>query len=199
MSITAHTLPPCRGKVAEGRGVGGSVHIFVGACAFLWSTLPLPSAALPPGEPRLQIGVCCCALKKCFHCEPVRLSGVAIPWLNGTRLRFPSKSAAPNFTGTFRYNSPQSKGFATPLKRTGLAMTWNVKAKRQTPIQVIGLVSALQNVCSKHQFYDQLTKPDSLNTNLSNCWVNPLSTFEIIPISISPIIQISQYFWTMFT
>ena len=123
MSITAHTLPPCRGKVAEGRGVGGSVHIFVGACAFLWSTLPLPSAALPPGEPRLQIGVCWCALKKCFHCEPVRLSGVAIPWLNGTRLRFPSKSAAPNFTGTFRYISPLSKGIATPLKRTGLAMT----------------------------------------------------------------------------
>ncbi|MDY4488943.1 MAG: hypothetical protein SPE19_00215, partial [Candidatus Faecousia sp.] len=30
-----------------------------------------------------------------------------------------------------------------------------------------GHARALQSVCSKHQFDDQLTKPDSLNTNLS--------------------------------
>ena len=41
--------------------------------------------------------------------------------------------------GRNRYLVPFIRGIATPLKRTGLAMTGNLEPARQTPIKVIGL------------------------------------------------------------
>ena len=75
------------------------------------------------------------AFKIICHCEPVRLSGVAIPLLRGEMYRLaPKKWGVPAILGGNRYLVPLNGGIATTSVRTGLAMTGNRESARQTPI-----------------------------------------------------------------
>ena len=69
------------------------------------------------------------------HCEPVRLSGVAIPRLEEKCIdNCPTERGNVTISGGNRYLIPFNRGIATTSLRTGLAMTGNLEPVRQTPI-----------------------------------------------------------------
>ena len=61
--------------------------------------------------------------KTTCHCEPVRLSGVAIPRLDGECTDKHPKTRVPAIFGGNRFLVPFNRGIATTCVRTGLAMT----------------------------------------------------------------------------
>ena len=60
-----------------------------------------------------------CLSNTCCHCEPVRLSGVAIPRPMEPGNDYHQKSQEPPFFGCLSVHFPSNGGIATPLKRTG--------------------------------------------------------------------------------
>ena len=65
-----------------------------------------------------------CFSNTCCHCEPVRLSGVAIPRLEGKCIdNCPTEQGNAAIPGGNRYLVPINRGIATTSVRTGLAMT----------------------------------------------------------------------------
>ena len=70
-----------------------------------------------------QIGVYRCASRIICHCEPVRLSGVAIPRIEGKCTEKHPKMGTSAIFGGSRYLVPFNRGIATTSVRTGLAMT----------------------------------------------------------------------------
>ena len=85
-------------------------------------------------------------LKKCCHCETSPQTGRGNPPVEWNRVTITTKNRGDSqFSGYFSVHFPSNRGIATTSVRTGLAMTGNFEAKRQTPISLSAAVGSQES------------------------------------------------------